>query len=93
VTPASASVKHGSSTTYTITVSSPVGFTGQVTLSVSGLPSGATATFKPSSVKARGTSTLTVKTTTRTAVGTFTLTVRGTSGALVHQATATLVVT
>jgi hypothetical protein len=93
VTPGSGSVKHGSSTTYTITVSSPVGFTGQVTLSVSGLPSGATATFKPSSVKARGTSTLTVKTTTRAALGTFTLTVRGTSGALVHQATATLTVT
>jgi subtilisin family serine protease len=93
MSPASSSVRRGSSTTYTITVSSLGGFPGQVALSLSGQPPGATATFKPSSVKAPGSSTLTVKTTTRTALGTFTLTVRGTSGALVHQATATLVVT
>ena len=92
VSPASRTVKRGSSTAYTITVSSPVGFTGTVALSLSGLPSGATATFTPSSVKARGTSTLTVKTTTRTALGTFTLTVRGTSGVLAHQAPVTLAV-
>jgi hypothetical protein len=60
---------------------------------MSGLPANATATFKPSSFWASGTSTLTVKTTSRTHAGTFTLTVRGTSGALVHEATATLVVT
>jgi subtilisin family serine protease len=93
LTPASGSVKRGSSTTYTITVSSLAGFGGRVALSVSGLPSGAIAAVKPSPLNAPGTSTLTVKTTTRTAVGTFTLTVRGTSGALVHQATATFVVT
>ena len=93
VSPASRSVKRGSSTTYTITVSSLVGFAGQVALSVSGLLADATTTFKPSSVKAPGTSTVTVKTTNRTPGGTFTLKFRGTSGALVHQAMATLAVT
>ena len=44
-------------------------------------------------VRSRGSSTLTVKTSGSTPWGTYTLVVTGTSGALVHQATVTLVVT
>jgi hypothetical protein len=44
-------------------------------------------------VVAPGDSTMKIKTTGQTPRGTFVLTVTGTSGALVRQATATLVVT
>ena len=90
--PASRTVWRGGSTTYTAGVGSLNGFTGSVSLSVSGLPSGATASFKPASVAAPGTSKLTVKAGSRTVRGTFTLTVRGQSGPTVHQATTTLIV-
>ena len=93
VAPSSSTVKRGKSTSYTVSVSSQGGFGGTVTLSVSGLPSGATATFSPSAVAAPGSSTMTVKTTGKTPRGTFTLTVTGTSGTKIHQATTTLVVT
>ena len=86
-------MKKGKSASYTVTVSSQGGFAGTVTLSVTGLPSGATATFTPGSVVAPGSSTMKVKTTGQTPRGTFTLTVTGTSGTKVHQATTTLVVT
>ena len=93
LSPTSRTVRRGSSTTYTITVTAQNGFSGTVGLSVSGLPSGASASFNPPSVVRAGSSTMTVRTTGKTARGTFTLTVRGTSGAIVHQATATLTVT
>ena len=93
ISPSSRTVKKGKSASYTVTVSSQGGFAGTVTLSVTGLPSGTTATFTPSSVVAPGSSTMKVKTTGQTPRGTFVLTVTGTSGAQVHQATTTLVVT
>ena len=93
VAPSSRSVKRGKSTSYTVNLSSQGGFGGTVTLSVSGLPSGVTATFSPGSVVAPGTSTMTVKTSGKTPRGTFTLTVTGTSGTTIHHATASLVVT
>jgi uncharacterized membrane protein len=93
VNPASRTVRRGSSATYTITVSPQAGFSGTVALSVSGLPSGASATFNPPSVTSPGRSTMSVKTSGKTARGKFTLTVKGTSGALVHQVTVTLTVT
>jgi subtilisin family serine protease len=93
ISPASRTLRHGGSTTFTITVSSQGGFSGKVIFSVSGLPAGTSAAFKPPSVTAAGTSTMTVKAAGSAARGTFTLTVKGTSGAIVHQATATLTVT
>ena len=90
--PASQSVNQGGSTTYTQTVTATGGFTSVVGFTVSGLPTGATGTFSPTSVTGSGTSTLTVKTASTTPTGTYTLTITGTSGSLVHTATATLVV-
>ncbi len=89
-TPASASVTQGNSTTYTVSVGAVGSFTGTVSLSVSGLPSGATGTFNPRSVGAGASSTLTVTTAASTPVGSSTLTVTGTSGSLTHTATVTL---
>jgi subtilisin family serine protease len=90
--PSSRTVFRGGSTTYTVGVSSMGGFAGTVSLSLSGLPSGATASFTPSSVVAPGTSNLAIRAGGRTVRGTFTLTVTGQSGSRVHQATMTLIV-
>jgi regulation of enolase protein 1 (concanavalin A-like superfamily) len=91
-TPSSQTVAQGSSTTYTASVSALNGFTGTATLSVSGLPTGATASFNPTSVTTSGNSTLTVSTASTTAAGSYPLTITGTSGSLSHSATVTLVV-
>src|SRR5205814_8238249 len=45
--PASLSVAPGGSTSYTVTITPTGGFSGPVSLSVSGLPSGASASFTP----------------------------------------------
>jgi hypothetical protein len=75
-----------------VTVAALNGFTGTVTLSVSGLPAGATATFTLDPVGVPGTSTLFVRTTGSTIRSTYTLRVTGTTGTLSHQVTVTLTV-
>jgi len=90
--PASQSVIAGGGTTYTVTVTALNGFTGTTNFSVSGLPSGATASFSPSSVMSSGSSTMTVNTSGATPGGGYTLTITGTSGALVRTASVALAV-
>ena len=92
-TPSTASVSQGSSTHYTVNVGALNGFSGSVSLSVSGLPSGATASFNPTSIGGGASSTLTVTTATTTPTGSPTLTITGTSGSLSHSITVTLTVT
>jgi Bacterial Ig-like domain (group 2) len=91
VSPASVSVRRGSTATYTVTVTSSNGFSGPVTLSLSGQPSGSTVSFSPN--PATGASTLTVRASSSGPRGTFTLTITGKSGALTHTATTRLSVT
>ena len=88
--PASASVTQGSSVTDTITISPQNGFTGSVALSASGLPTGVTASFNPSSTTGSSTLTLTASSTATT--GTKTVTITGTSGSLTHTTTLSLTV-
>src|SRR5436190_5558626 len=83
-TPASQIVTAGASTSYTISASSVGGFSSTINLSLSGLPSGSTASFSPQSVNGSGNSTLTVATSSSTPAGSYTLTITGQSGALVH---------
>ncbi|MFY9819801.1 MAG: hypothetical protein WAM82_00360 [Thermoanaerobaculia bacterium] len=92
ISPSSVTVPlFGTTATYTVTVNRTGGFSSAVTLSVSGLPSGATATFSPNPVTG-STSTMTVKVKIFPR-GTFTLTVTGTGGSptLTRTATATLI--
>lgn len=91
-TPASQSTQAGGSASYTTTVTASGGFSGTVSLSASGLPSGASASFNPASVNGSGSSTLTVTTSSSTPAGTYTVTITGTSGSLTHSTTVTLVV-
>src|SRR5579859_3033099 len=91
--PSSQTVTATGSTSYTVSISPLNGFTGTVSLSVSGLPGGTTASFSPASISGgSGSSTLSVGTTSSTQAGTYTLTATGTSGSLSHSATVTLVV-
>jgi hypothetical protein len=91
-TPGSQSVVQGSGTTYTASVTPTNGFNGTVALTVSGVPSGASASFNPTSVAGSGSSTLTVNSGTA-ATGSYPLTITGTSGSLTHTANVTLVIT
>jgi hypothetical protein len=70
---------------YTVTVNKLNGFTGSVTLSVSGLPSGLTGSF--STNPTTSTSTLTLTASKRFPRQTYTFTVTGKSGSLTHTAT------
>jgi len=90
--PASRTVVQGGGTTYTATVSGGTGFSGTVSLSVSGLPAGASASFSPASISNSGSSSLSVSTSSTTPPGSYPLTITGTSGSLVHTASVTLVV-
>jgi hypothetical protein len=91
-TPPSQTLTPGGSTTYTVTTMAVGGFSGTVSFSVSGLPTGATASFNPSTVTESSSSVLTVNTTSGTPAGSSALTVTAISGSLVHTAVATLVV-
>src|SRR5205807_3620281 len=88
--PSSQTVAPGGSTSYGVTISPTGGFSGQVTLSVSGLPSGANGSFTPN--PATASSTLSVTTSTTTPTGAYTVTTTGVSGGLTHTTTVAPVV-
>jgi hypothetical protein len=79
VSPTGLTVARDGSGSYTVTIL-PAGFTGTVTLAVSGLPKFATAKFAPASIVNSGSSTLTISSNKKVAQGTSTLTITGTSG-------------
>ena len=82
----------GQSGTSTITVTATNGFSGTVNLACTGLPSGATCAFAPTSLTSAGTSTLTITTTAATPVATSNITITGTSGSVSHSASVSLTV-
>jgi len=88
--PAGQTVLQAGSTSYGITINPTGGFNGQVTLSVSGLPSGATGSFAPN--PAATSSTLSVTASISTPTGTYTLTITGVSGTLTRTTTVSLTV-
>lgn len=88
--PASLTLTQGTMGTSTISVNPINGFSGTVNLSISGLPSGVTASFNPPS--ATSASTLTLTAGSAAATGTVTVTISGTSGTLTRTTTMTLTV-
>ncbi len=91
-TPSSRTIVPGAAASYTATVAPLNGFTGTVAFTVTGLPSGATATFNPVSVTTSGSTTMNVSTTAATPPGSYALTIRGTSGPRIRTVNVTLVV-
>jgi hypothetical protein len=89
VSPSAQSVTQGGTTgNYTVSVNATNGFSSAVTLSVSGLPAGATLSG-PSQNPTSTSATFSISTGTA-AAGNYTLTITGVSGSLTHTATATL---
>ncbi|MGO8984519.1 MAG: choice-of-anchor D domain-containing protein [Terriglobales bacterium] len=80
--PSTVLVTQGNSVTSTITVTDIDGFSGNVTLSASGLPSGVTAVFSPN--PATTTSTLTLTASGTATLGTVIATLGGTSASLTN---------
>ena len=93
--PASLSVVQGNAGTSTITTTISGGFNSAISLSASGMPTGTTVSFNPSSIAApgAGTSTMTITVGANTAVGAYPITVTGNGGGIQQSATVTLTVT
>src|SRR5205823_303420 len=80
--PTSVTVVQGANGTSTVTENDLNGYSGTVSLSASGLPSGVTASFNPTSTT--GSSTLTLTADSTAATGTATITITGTDRTLTH---------
>jgi len=93
VSPASATVAAGSSTSYAVSTTAVNGSTQSIGLSISGLPSGVTGAFSPATVTAGGSATLTISASSTAAAGTTAFSVTGTSGSTTHSASASITVT
>lgn len=90
--PAALAISRSGTVTSIVTLTAVGGFAANVALSVTGMPSGITATLNPSTVKPGTPSTLTVTASSTAAAGTATLTVKASSGALNPAAAVTLTV-
>jgi subtilisin family serine protease len=94
VTPSSVTTAAGGTASYSVSVASVLGFSGDVSLSLAGLSAAqASWTFTPQVVTGgSGTAGVSVTTAATVAPGTYPLTITGTSGSTTHTGTATLVV-
>jgi uncharacterized membrane protein len=92
--PASVTVVQGAAATTTIASTLSGSFSSSVALTISGLPSGVTASFQPTTIAAPGSgnSTLTFTASASAATGTSNVTVTGTAGSTVHTTMVALTV-
>ena len=93
--PTSLSIKQGSSGSTTITTAVVDGFDAAIALTATGLPTGVTAAFTPTSIAApgSGSSTLAITVASTAVAGTYSITVTGTSGSTVVSTSVSLTVT
>jgi cellulase/cellobiase CelA1 len=91
-TAGAASVEQGTAATSSITVGITGGFSGTIALTVSGLPTGVTATFSPTSVVGSAGSTITFTASATAVAGTYPLVVTGTGGSTSETASLSLTV-
>jgi serine protease len=88
LSPASLSLAPGQMGQVQVGVVASGGFSGPVTLTLLGAPTGVTGSFSPN--PATGSSVLTLSAASGAVTGTYTLTVRGTAGSLVREASLNL---
>jgi uncharacterized membrane protein len=91
-TPASVSVPRGQAAGYTVSVTGSGGFLANVSLAVSGLPVGSTATFSVQKLPPGRSTTLRITTSGSTPRATYSLTVSGTANGTTHTARVSLTV-
>ena len=93
--PSSMTIAQGNQSTSTITTTVSGGFNNSIALSASGVPSGTSVSFSPTTIPApgSGTSSMTVVVGTSTPAGTYPITVTGNGGGIQQTATVTLTVT
>ncbi|MGH9553720.1 MAG: hypothetical protein ACRD3W_30350, partial [Terriglobales bacterium] len=84
VDPDSISVGQGSSTTIKVSVVGINGFNSQVSISITGMPTGVTVTPASFTLPAASEQTVTLASAVSTALGSVTLSIAGTSGSLSH---------
>ena len=92
VSPTSATVAPGSNATATVSTAVTSGSAQSVSLSASGLPTGATASFSPATITAGSSSTLTIATSSSTPTGTYNVTITATGASATHTTTFALTV-
>jgi hypothetical protein len=88
--PTTLQIARGSSGSATVSVAALQGFTGTVSLSLSGLPPRTSASWNPSTVSGSGSSLVTIRANKPARSGTYNLTITGTSGSLAHSVPLTL---
>jgi len=91
-TSGSISVTQGQSGSNTVTVTTTSGSCTGITFQTSGLPSGATASYNPSTGNPTFSSTLTISTSSSTPTGSYAITVTASAGSVSSQTTFTLTV-
>jgi len=92
VAPASQSVNAGSSVSYTVSSTVLTGAPQSIGLGITGLPSGVTATFNPTTITAGGSSTLTLLASSSAGSVTANFTVTGTGTSATHTTSASVTV-
>jgi subtilisin family serine protease len=93
VSPTSGTTAAGGSVTATVNTATTSGSAQTVSLSASGLPAGASASFNPASVTSGGSSTMTITTAGTTPAGTYSVTITGTGTSATHTTPFSLTVT
>ena len=91
--PSGLSVMQGQSTTASISTQVTSGASQAVGLSVSGLPTGASASFSPNAIHSGQGSTMNISTTPSTPAGTYTINVKGTGSSTTYYMSMSLTVT
>jgi hypothetical protein len=89
----SQSVDRNASSSLSVTVTALKTLSTPVNLTATGLPTGATAAFSPTSLSSSGSSTLTITTSSSTPTGTYNILVNGTEGSIDRTASIALTVT
>jgi kumamolisin len=89
VSPTSGYLDQGQSGYAVVTVTASGGFDSAVTLSATGVPSGVTSSFSPTSITGSGSSDFTLTVSRSAPIGTYPITITGTSGTTTHSTTLT----